>query len=91
MIDYTVTDDKPEDFTDAQKIRLEKPVQINGDTYEELVLAHSLGVFGGPKMALFTPDKEKELANRKLAECLREDELFFRLAKDSDNLEVQIE
>jgi len=91
MINYTVIDDDPEDFNTAKKVKLEKPVTIHGDTYEEVIIAESLGLMGGSNTAIFAPEEDSEhehIADRKLAESNREDEALFRLVKDSDNLEL---
>jgi len=91
MIDYTVIDDDPEDFNTAKKVKLEKPVQIRGGEYKEIIIAESLGLMGGSNTAIFVPEEDSDkdhIADRKLAESNREDEALFRLVKDSDNLQV---
>jgi len=94
MIDlYTeIEDADTTEFTSAKKVKLEKPLKIDGDKIEKLFIANSVGGLGGGGVGAFREDEpEEEFTTRMVTEASGEEELKYRLIKLADNLELELE
>jgi hypothetical protein len=94
MIDlYTeIEEADTSEFTSAKKVKLEKPLVIDGDKIEKLFIANSVGGLGGNGIGAFREtEPEDEYTTRLITEAKGEEEIKYRLVKLAENLELELE